>query len=57
MTVSYKNREELLKSNLDKLIARVGLENVGDYIVKDQTISNLEKTSLLFLVENKMASK
>ena len=50
-----KNRSQLLKANLDKLIATVGLANVGDYIVNDKTISDVEKTSLLFLVENKFA--
>ncbi len=52
-----KNRFQLLKANLDKLIATVGLANVSSYIVRDKTISEMEKTSLLFLVENMMASK
>lgn len=57
MITLYKNRTELLKANLEKLIAAVGLENVSEYIVRDETISDVEKTSLLFLVENKMADK
>ncbi|MBE9047612.1 hypothetical protein I4641_12545 [Waterburya agarophytonicola K14] len=52
-----KNRFQLLKANLEKLIATVGLANVSDYIVSDKTISEIEKTSLLFLVENKLAYK
>ena len=52
-----KNRFQLLKANLDKLIATVGLANVSSYIVNDKTISDVEKTSLLFLVENKLAYK
>ena len=57
MITLYKNRTELLKANLEKLIAAVGLKNVSDYIVRDQTISDVEKTSLLFLVENKIAAR
>ncbi len=52
-----KDRFQLLKANLNKLIATVGLANVSDYIVRDKTISDVEKTSLLFLVENKLAYK
>jgi len=52
-----KNRFQLLKANLEKLIASVGIEQVSDYIINDETIREIEKTSLLFLVENKMASR
>ncbi|MEM8721688.1 MAG: hypothetical protein AAGE84_20730 [Cyanobacteria bacterium P01_G01_bin.39] len=52
-----KDRFQLLKANLNKLIATVGLANVSNYIVRDKTISDVEKTSLLFLVENKLAYK
>ena len=55
MNILYRNRDELLKANLDKLIAVVGIEQVSDYIINDETISEIEKTSLLFLVENKLA--
>ncbi len=51
------DRFQLLKANLNKLITTVGLANVSDYIVNDKTISDLEKNSLLFLVENKLAYK
>ncbi|MEM8720402.1 MAG: hypothetical protein AAGE84_14040 [Cyanobacteria bacterium P01_G01_bin.39] len=57
MMTLYRNRSELLKANLEKLIAAVGLENVSDYIIADDTISMAEKNSLLFIVENKMAAK
>lgn len=40
----YRNRTELLKANLEKLIAVVGLENVSDYIIADETISHVDKT-------------
>ena len=57
MITLYKNRSELLKANLEKLIATVGLTNVSSYIISDKTISDVEKTSLLFIVENKLAYK
>jgi len=56
MFTLYRNRNELLKANLEKLIAVVGLENVSEYIVADESISMVEKNSLLFIVEDKMAA-